>query len=277
MVVQRHRHALPFHLFGKDIGGDAGGFVPHQLVARQHQLGGRGLVQAGNPLFQRSGLRDIGRKLAVVEGEDQLVVHQDVGAARLVFQLFDAGNQLAVVRHERQARVDLARHQRLTDEEFARLRRVDATVMDAPARVDGQPIQRGALVGHDLPGLLFPARVRPVFANQVRAHFFQPHGVDARHAAGIQARGVDQFSRHDPAARLLYQARARMDVETDFTRALVVAAFVAFETDIAQEARQQRQVQLLVGGFRLVDAPALLAHQGSQLRVHVVPFAQPDG
>ncbi|MNT29621.1 hypothetical protein D3C72_1653710 [compost metagenome] len=140
VVVQRHRHALPFHLFGKDIGSDAGGFVPHQLVARQHQLGGRGLVQAGHPLFQRGGLRDIGRKLAVVEGEDQLVVHQDVGAARLVFQLFDAGNQLAVVRHERQARVDLARHQRLADEEFARLRRVDAAVMDAPARVDGQPI-----------------------------------------------------------------------------------------------------------------------------------------
>ncbi len=68
-----------------------------------------------------------------------------------------------------------------------------------------------------------------------------------------------------------------MDVEADLARALVVAALVALEADIAQQARQQRQVQLFVRGFGLVDAPALLAHQGGKLGVHVVPFAQPDG
>ncbi|MCY1526350.1 hypothetical protein D9M68_613600 [compost metagenome] len=68
-----------------------------------------------------------------------------------------------------------------------------------------------------------------------------------------------------------------MDVETDLAGALVVPAFVALEADVAQQPRQQRQVQLFVGGFRLVHAPALLAHQGRQLGVHVVPFAQPDG
>ena len=57
---------------------------------------------------------------------------------------------------------------------------------------------------------------------------------------------------------------------------LVVAALVALEADIAQQARQQRRVQLLESGLGLVDAPALLAHQRRQLGMHVVPLAQPD-
>ncbi|KAG1389358.1 hypothetical protein G6F58_013299 [Rhizopus delemar] len=102
--------------------------------------------------------------------------------------------------------------------------RVHAAVVDAAARVDGQPVQRGALVGHDLPGLLFPARVRPVLADQVGAHFFQPHRIDPGDAARVQPCGFDQFGRHDPASRLLHQARTRVDMEADFAGALVASA-----------------------------------------------------
>ena len=49
---------------------------------------------------------------------------------------------------------------------------------------------------------------------------------------------------------------------------------LALEADIAQQAGQQGHVQVVVGGRRLIQSPALLLDDGQQLRMHVAPFAQ---
>src|SRR5690606_34688131 len=107
-----------------------------------------------------------------------------------------------------------ALHQRVADEDFARLGRVDLAEMDAPPGVDRQAIQRGTLVGDDLPGLAVPARIGPRPAQQMGARPLEPRRLDAGHAACIQTGGLDQFGGHDPAPGLLDQTGARMDLET---------------------------------------------------------------
>ena len=54
------------------------------------------------------------RDALVVERVDQLLVDQDVRAARLVLEALDLGDQPPVVREERRARLELALHQRLS-------------------------------------------------------------------------------------------------------------------------------------------------------------------
>jgi hypothetical protein len=74
--------------------------------------------------------------------------------------------------------------------------------------------------------------------------------------------------------RLLGQVRTGPDVELDAARAQVLRIVLALEADVAQQAGQQRQVQLIVGGRGFVQAPALFLDDGQQLRMHVAPFAQ---
>src|SRR5690606_18525719 len=89
-----------------------------------------------------------------------------------------------------------------------------------------------------------------------------------------QTRGFDQFSGHEPAARLLAERGARVNVKADLACTLIGAALFRLQADIAQQTGQQRHVQLFVGRFTLIQAPALFTHQRGQLTVHVAPFAQ---
>ena len=68
--------------------------------------------------------------------------------------------------------------------------------------------------------------------------------------------------------------RTRPDVELDAARAQVLRIVLALETDVAQQAGQQGQVQLIVGGRGLVEAPALFLDDGQQLRMDIAPFTQ---
>ncbi len=178
-----------------------------------------------------------------------------------MLELFDRRHQLAIMRDERQAGIDFACDQCLPDEQFARMDRVDFAEMNTAPGVDRQAIQGGALVGHHLSGFLFPARIGPGSPDQVRTGFFQPCGVDAGDAAGVQTGGFHQFGRDQPAPGFLGQARTRMNVEADIAGAQVGGAFFAFQADIAQQARQQRQMRLLIGGVQRIHAPALFARR----------------
>ena len=80
--------------------------------------------------------------------------------------------------------------------------RIDRAVMHAPVAVEQQC--RTAWRARTPPparALLLPMRLVPVALDQMRAYALQPLRFDARDAAREQARGLDQFRRHDPAAR----------------------------------------------------------------------------
>ena len=255
------------------IAGDAGGLVPHQLVAAQVQQLGIGLAGLAVPLLQRRARVHVGRQLLVVEGVDQLVVDQHVLPARLVLQLLDLGDLLLVVRQEGQPRLPVAIDQRLADEDLARGGGVDAAEVHALVVVEHDAVERRALQRHDLRGLLLPVRLQQLGLDQVAGDARQPLRLDRRDAAAEQPCRVDQLRRDDPAARLLAQVRAGMAPELDAARAQVPVVVIGLDADIAQQARQHRQVDLLVGRGRAVQAPAVLGHHGVQLRVDVAPLA----
>jgi len=184
---------------GKGRTGDAGGLVAHQLVPGQAQQLGLALARGAEPLVEGGAAVHVARQVLVVEGEDQLVVHQHVLAAALVLQLLDLAHQLEVGGQEVPVRVPLALHQRLADELGARRIGIDPAVADAAAAVDHQAVERGALQRHHVGLLLGPVRVQQLLFQQVRAHLFQPLRLDGGNAAAIQARGLDLLGRHDPA------------------------------------------------------------------------------
>jgi len=151
--------------------------------------------------------------------------------------------------------------------------RVDGAVGLAAAVVDHQAVERGAFVGHGLGRFLFPVRVEQLLAQQVRAHLFKPLWLDVGNAPAKEARGLDQFGHHDPAARFLLEVRARVAVELDAARAQVHLLILQLAADAAQQAREHGLVQLLVAGGLGVELPAVLGHHGVQLAVRVTPFA----
>ena len=66
-----------------------------------------------------------------------------------------------------------------------------------------------------------------------------------------------------------------MAVKTDAASAQIPVFLFAFIANVAQQAAQHRQVQLLVAGRLVVQVPALLADHRMQLRMNVAPFAHP--
>ena len=248
--------------------------MPHQLFAgefEQVRVLARGLAIPG--LETRAGA-DVGRQLLVVEGVDQLVVHQHVLPARLVFQLFHLGDELLVGSEERQARLPLPAHQRLADEDLARGMRIDLAEVDATVVVDDQAVERGPLQRRDLRGLLLPVRVQQLFLEQVAADLLDPLRLDGSDAPAEEPRCLDQLGRDDPAPGLLVQVGARVLVELDAARAQIPVFLVALGAHVAQQAREHREVDLLVAGGGGVELPAVLGHHREQLGVDVAPLAQ---
>ncbi len=92
-----------------------------------------------------------------------------------------------------------------------------------------------------------------------------PLRLDRGQAAAEQPRGLDQLGGDQPAPGLLAQVRARVAPELDAARAEVPLVVVALAADVAQQPGEQRQVDLLVGGRRAVQPPAMLGHHGVQL------------
>ena len=257
--------------------------MAHQLLAREKQQVGVGAAGFAPPALEVAPVADVGRDLAVVEGVDQLLVDQHVLAAALVLQLLDLGDGALVGQQKGQAPRPLlgpvAAHQRRADEDLARGARIDRTEAAAPAAVDQQAIERGALQRHHVLRLLFPVRLQQLLFQQMAADLFQPLRLDGGDAAAEQAGGFHQLGADDPLARPLAQVRARMAVELDAARAQILAALgvVALQlaADVAQQPRQQRFVQRLVARRLVVFAPLVLGHHGVQLGMNVAPLAHP--
>ncbi|CAG9217134.1 hypothetical protein BGLA2_2640002 [Burkholderia gladioli] len=282
VIAQAHLDASHGQSLREQVGGHASRLVAHQVVARQVQQAQLVLSLAALPylvaipaLERRAGVDAFGDRL-VVEAVDQLVVDQHVLAARLVLELLDIGQQLAVVGEEGELRIEFAVHQRAADEQLARAPRILPAERHAAAVVDDQAIQRAALVGAHLGRLLLPVRLRERGLEQVRADLLDPFRLDPRQAARIEPAGLHQLGGHHPAPGLLDQGRARPQMELDAARAQVMRLVVGLHADIAEQAREQGQVNLLEGRLDLVQAPAVLAHHRQQLAVDVAPLAQPQ-
>ena len=271
-------HAAHAQGFGKHGGGNARRLVAHQLVAGKQQQLGLLFHLFAVPAFAAKSTAHIGRQLLVVKSVNQLLVHQHVLAAGLVFELLHLFDELAIGRQKWQRTLPLTRHQRLTDEHLARTGQVHPTVVDPPPAVDHDAIERGALQGDDFGRFFLPMRVQQLFLEQMPAHLFQPLRVNIGNAAAEQARGLHQLRGHDPTPRLFGQVRARMRKKLDATRPQVFA-LLAFVLDlaahIAQQPCQHGQMQLLVRRRRGVQPPLVLGHHGVQLAVNIFPLAQP--
>ena len=253
--------------------GDTRSLVAHQLLARQQQQARLAFHLVAIPAFEAVATAHIGRQLRVVERVDELVVYQHVLPTRLVLEFFDLRDQLAVRVDERQLGLPFARHQRLANEDLARGSRIDVAEVHALVAVDDDAVERRAFERDHLGGLLLPVRFEQLRLDHMRRDARQPLRLDRGDAAAEQARRLDQLGRDDPAPRLLGQVRARVLVEADAARAEVPVFVLALQPDVAEQAGEHREVDLLVGRGGAVEPPLVFCHHGVQLRMDIAPLA----
>ena len=263
-----HRHAARKLRFADIRGG-----VAHQVFARhveQLRLRRFGLLA---PRFEGGGVVHARRDQRVVKREQRLFVHQHVGAARLVFEFADLGDQALVVGEKRPFSFDLAGGKPLTDEHLARFGRIERPVVHAPARHQCESVERDALPRIDHAALGLPMRIEVMALDQMTGHTLDPFRLDLRHAARIQPRGLGEFGRHHPLRGCLLETRAGKNRALHTAPAEIGVALLGLETKIAQQAGEQRAMNLFVGRRRFVAGDAEFGHQRVQLAVHVAPFA----
>ena len=258
---------------GKGLGRHAGGAVAHQVFAPHAQE--LWLVDAGFlvPLLQAAPAVHMGRQLGFVKSLDDGVVHQHILAARFVLQGFDLGQQALVGVQKRPIAIELGIDQCFTDEDLPRPGFIHTRIGLAATAVHHQSIQGGALHGQHIPTAFVPMRVQHLAPQQMLGHLLQPCGVELRHTATKQARCLDKLGTHHPAARFFLQPVARVGIKANAPGPQVGLIVIGLEADVAEQARQQRQVQLLVAGRCAVARPALLGDHRDQLRMHIAPFA----
>ena len=264
---------------GKRLGGDTHRLVAHQAFAGHQEWLGLVASRASAPQFlavptlQRFAAAHVLRQMLFVKRLDHGLVHQHVLAARFVFQLHHLRNQFFVGGHEGQGRLPLRLHQCFADKYLPRQHRVRFGKWHPPSAVHHQAIQGGSLKGHHVAVPRFPVRVQQLLFQQVRTHLLQPCGLNIRNATPKQAGGFHQLGTHQPLTGLFTQMHAWVAMELDAPRTKVNVFLVLLEADVAQQAAEHGQMQLLVAGGFVVHHPALLFHHRQQLAVHIAPFA----
>ena len=186
-VAGRAVHTAELDYLREVFGGNACGLMAHQLIPGQAQQLRLALAFQTEPLVKGSAAVDTLGDVLLVEGVDQLIVHQHVLAARLVFQVLNLAHHLLVGRQEMPVRIPLPFDQRLADEHGARRIGVHAAIADAAVVVDHDAIERGALLRHHIGLLLRPVRIEQLFFQQMGTDFFQPLRLNRRNATAIQA------------------------------------------------------------------------------------------
>lgn len=212
----------------------------------------------------------------VVEVEQGLVVHHDVAAPRPVLQLLDLGQELAVVGVELVVGPPVALDQRVADEQLARDFGVDPAVVDLPLGDDRHAVQRDLLVRHDGRLVLLPVRLAVRALDQVLGQRLDPLGLHLGVDPGPQPRGLHQLRRHQELRLLLEERRTGEDRELGGPGPQVLVLVGVLEADVREQAGQQRDVHVLLGGVDLVDVDAHALGDRAQLRVDVLPLADPQ-
>ena len=264
--------------------GDRGRGVAHQrLAGQEEQHGFRGLRVAA-PALERCRRADrVGNSLRI-ERVNGFFVDQDVLPPGLVLELGNFGDKAPVVREESRLGLEIAGHQRLADEDFARGRGSDRAIRHAPSRHEREPEQRNALVGDDLAALLVPARIEMRLFDQIAGDRFDPLGLDLRRTACVQARRLGQLGSEHPLGSLFRQTGSGVQEKPDAARAEILLLAHGCVFGLAADVRQQTgQERAMNGGVtRVVDAlrqrfrktPAELAHLVRELPIQIAPLHQ---
>ena len=112
---------------------------------------------------------------------------------------------------------------------------------------------------------------------QMRADALDPTWFNRRNRARIKPRRFNEFGSDDPSSRFFQQRRSGPDEELDAAcagvRRLAPLGVRNARADIAQQPREQCDVNLLECRWRWIDAPTVLAGDRRQLRMHVDPLA----
>ncbi len=197
----------------------------------------------------------------VVEGEQRLVVDQQVAAPGALLELLDLLDQLAVLVEELVVGVPVAFDQRVPDEQLAGHLRVDLAVVDLAAGNDRYAVQGDLLVGHHRAGLAFPVRLGVRAFDQVLGEVLGPLRLDLGVDAGPQPGRLDEFGGHHELRWLLEQAGAGEDRELGAagTDVLVLVGRV-LHAEVGEQSGHQRDVDgLRVGRLAGVERDADLA------------------
>ncbi len=240
---------------------------------QQVRLGAAGLLP---PAVEMAAGDDVGGEPLVVEVEQGVVVDDDVAPARPVLKLLDVVEQPAVVVEERVVRLPVALHQGVADEQVPAQGGVDRGVVHPAGGHQRQPVQ-GHLLEGDHGGLfLLPVRFAVGAFHQVRRECLGPFRFDARDGPRPQPGRLDEFGGHQPARRLPEQRGAREDREPGAPRPLVLLLVGVPDTDVGQQAGEQRQVDVLRVGRGAADGYSEAFHDLAQLAVDVLPLPYPQ-
>src|SRR5262249_36769124 len=116
--------------------------------------------------------------------------------------------------------------------------------------------------------------IEVLLAYEIAGGGLHPFRFYTRRTTRIKPRRLDQFGRQHPPGLFFAQPGTRKDGELDAARAKILAGLLAPAPDIAQEARDERAMDLLVARPLLVDAHVHFTHQRRELAMDVAPFAQ---
>ncbi len=119
-------------------------------------------------------------------------------------------------------------------------------------------------------------RLNVLALEQRTSDLLDPLRLNGGDAARVELAGFDQFSCDHPLTSLFVQRRAGEDPELVGARALVLAGGVGLDADVAEQARQQRAVDLLEAARLLVLAQAGLGEHGVQLAVDIAPLPEAE-
>ena len=261
--------------------------MTHELFAREAQTAVgvfrcirflRALIPISKPFGKRRRRIDVFRNRPVVEVENELLIHKHIRTARLVFKVANFLHEPKVVLEKGKIAFDLALHESLSNEELARKLRIVASEAHAPPLINGEPVERALFERHDFAPLLFPVRLRPVFANERTSSALYPVGIDVCNTSRIELRRFHDLPGENPAAALFRTDRTRPNPELDSARAEVwrrpKIAFDGFRADIAEKPRKKRSVHFLKGGRRRIEAPAEVRNETFELMLDFAPFTQ---
>ena len=100
------------------------------------------------------------RNLAVIKLIQRLFIDQQITATQLVFDALNMGNLVHVVLQKWRLTTKIARHQTITDKDFARLSQIDLLIVGELLTNNNQTKQANLRVGFDAPCLFRPMRLK---------------------------------------------------------------------------------------------------------------------
>src|SRR5690625_517746 len=104
--------------------------------------------------------------------------------------------------------------------------------MNPTSLIDQEPKEHTTLISHHPPAAFFPARGIPLLANQMACGSLYPLRLYAGHTTGKDTGRLHNLACQYPGATASTQGRARMDIKTDITRALIELPVLGTIADI---------------------------------------------